>query len=55
MELFTNIVKFILSLALGVVGIYLVARLISYAAAKSWYQAKHNEEETKNGKAKEDE
>lgn len=55
MELFINIVKPILSLALGVVGIYLIARLITYAAAKSWYQAKRNEEETKNGKEKEDE
>jgi len=55
MELFTNIVKFALSLALGAVGVYLIARLITYAAAKSWYQAKRNEEEIKNEKEKEDE
>ena len=52
-NIFINIIKFILSVAVGIIAVYLIARLISYAAAKSWYQAKrNNEEETKNGKEK---
>jgi hypothetical protein len=53
MENFTNILKFIFSFLLGAIGIYLIARLVVYAAAKSWYQAKRNEEENQNGEKKE--
>lgn len=54
MNIFNNILIIILSLILGVVGVYVVARLIGYAAAKSWYQAKRNEEEINNGEKKEE-
>jgi hypothetical protein len=54
MDGINDILIIILSLALGLVGLYIFARLIVYAAAKSWYQVKRNEEETSNGEKKEE-
>lgn len=52
MNIFIDIVKFLFLVVIGIVGIYLFARLTSYAAAKSWLQAKRNEEEINNEKEK---
>ena len=40
-------IKYLLLIIVGVVGVYVVSRIVSYAFAKSWYQVKN--QQTKNG------
>lgn len=52
MEIITQILSTIGFIILGAVGIYLAFRVATYAVAKSWFQAKRNEE-IQNGKEEE--
>lgn len=49
-----DIVKFILAVILSMIGIYLISRLVSYAATKSYFKVKSDFEkerkESENGK-----
>lgn len=47
--------KYLFLIIVGAVGLYVLARLISYAFAKSWYQVKNQQSEMEdfnNGKKK---